>query len=51
MRKSSSLIGIILGIVWLLLLIGALVVSLAEAVHLFLPWLYDHCLWIADWIF
>jgi hypothetical protein len=50
MRNSSSLIGTILGILWLPLLVGAIVVALAEALHLLLPWIYDHCLWIGDWI-
>jgi len=51
MREFSSLIGNMLGILWVPLVVGVVVVSLAEAMHLFLPWVYDHCLWIGDWIF
>jgi hypothetical protein len=51
MRNSFWLIGTILGILWLPLLVGPFVGALAEALHLSLPWIYDHCLWIGDWIF
>jgi hypothetical protein len=51
MRDLSQVIGNIIGILWFPLLVGAIVVALAKALHLFLPWIYDHCLWIGDWIF
>jgi hypothetical protein len=50
MRNSSSLIGTLLGFLWLALLIGLFAGALAEALHLLLPWIYEHCLWIAHWV-
>jgi hypothetical protein len=51
MRNSCLLIGNKLGILSPPLLVGAIVESLAEALPLSLSWIYDHCLWIGDWIF
>jgi hypothetical protein len=51
MRNSCLLIGNKLGILSLPLLVGPFVGALAEALHLSLPWIYEHCLWIGDWLF
>jgi len=52
MHSSSSLIGKMLGILWLPILVGSFFVwALAEPLHQSLPWIYEHCLWIADWVF
>ena len=50
MRCMSSLISTILGVSWLPLLVGSVVASFAEALHGLLPWIYDHCLWIGEWV-
>jgi len=51
MCSSSSLISAILSLLWLSLIVGSFVVVCAEALPTILPCVYDHCLWIGNWIF